>query len=462
VLFWIGAGRPAAGQTGRTIDLGESVPRGGSSRVRIEMKASGLFRPALPPGQVANGARMPKPLTLDVETRLVFNERVLEVAGGAPGAGPPATDGRGRARKVVRHVVQAAAAINGEVRPMAAILRPEVALLVAERRAPDGPVVVISPAGPLTWHELDVVQGAGDPLALSDLQPSGPATIGQSWRVGLAAARGISEYDAITTNGLEATLESFDRARATVRIQGRIEGSHHGATGLMTCDGVLGFDRRMGWIDRLELHRNESRRPGPIEAGLDMKSTLTIARTAEPPPATLADRALGRYSLDVSPRSERLLLEAPDGKSSLLHDRDWHAFWDDSKLAVLKRLDGGRVVAQCNVVVGPPAGRGRHQDSAQFKDEIRRVLGKRFVEYIGMGEVDGDPAGGYRFKVGVQGREADLDVVWYYYLIASPAGDQLVVTYTLSAQDARAFGEQDVAMIGTLRWAPPRQASGRN
>src|SRR5262249_7323674 len=132
------------------------------------------------------------------------------------------------------------------------------------------------------------------------------------------------------------------------------------------------------------------------------------------------------------------------------------------KLMVLKRLDAGRVVAQCNLVVGPTAGRGRHQDSTQFRDEVRRVLGQRFVQYIGMGEVDGDPAGGYCYKVGVQGREGDLDVVWYYYLVASPTGEQLVVTYTLAAQDAQAFGEEDIEMLRTLRWLPARQAADRN
>src|SRR5262249_27252776 len=178
--------------------------------------------------------------------------------------------------------------------------------------------------------------------------------------------------------------------------------------------------------------------------------------------ATLADPALAGYSLTMDPRSERLLLKAPDGRSSLLHDRKWHAFWDDPRMVVLKRLDGARVVAQCNLVVGPAAGRGRHQDPAQFKDEIRRVLGKRFVQFIGVGEVDGDPAGGDRVKVGVQGRGGGLGVVWYYYLGASPAGDQLVVTYTLAAPDARAFGDQDLEMIGTLRWNSPQQAARRN
>jgi hypothetical protein len=52
----------------------------------------------------------------------------------------------------------------------------------------------------------------------------------------------------------------------------------------------------------------------------------------------------------------------------------------------------------------------------------------------------------------VQGREGDLGVVWYYYLVASPEGDQLLATFTLSQDHAKTFGEQDLRMVGSLRW----------
>jgi hypothetical protein len=462
VVLWASSwARFAWGEPGTSVVLNEAMRRGSASRVRIELRAQGLFRPGLPPGKVSADARLPKPLSLDVQTRLVFSERVLELgadeAAGAVRSGAPGAAGdRGRARKVVRHVLQAASAINGEVRPTSAVLRPEVSLLVAERRQRGGPVVVVSPAGPLTRSELEVVQAVGDPLALTELLPPGPVVPGQSWGVGDPAALVLSGYDVIATNKLIARLELCDDTLARIRIQGRIEGSALGGTGVMSCDGSLTFDRRMGWIDRLELNRAETRRPGPIEAGLDVKSTLTMTRHAEQAPATLANAALANLPLEVTPRSERLLLVAPDGKSTLLHDRHWHAFWDDPKLVVLKRLEGDQVVAQCNIAVGPAAGKGRHQDPAQFRDDIRRALKQRFVQFLGAGEVDGDPAGGFRYKVGVQGREGDLGLVWYYYLVAGPAGDQLLATFTLAEGYARAFGDQDFEVIGSLRWNPPR------
>jgi len=183
--------------------------------------------------------------------------------------------------------------------------------------------------------------------------------------------------------------------------------------------------------------------------------------SAEPSPP-LSDAALAGLSLDVTPERELLRMTAPGGKSTLIHDRRWHTFWEDPRLTILKRLDGGQVIAQCNLMVGPVAGKGRHQDPNQFRDDIRRALKQRFVQFLGAGEVEGDPAGGFRYKVGVQGREGDLGIVWYYYLIASPEGDQLLATFTLAEDHMKTFGGQDLEVVGSLRWLPaPRTVPGR-
>jgi hypothetical protein len=161
--------------------------------------------------------------------------------------------------------------------------------------------------------------------------------------------------------------------------------------------------------------------------------------------------------LDVTPAQEMLRMTAPGGKATLVHDRHWHTFWEDARLTVLKRLKRGQVIAQCNLMVGPAAGKGRHQDPNQFRDDIRRALKQRFVQFLGAGEVEGDPAGGFRYKVGVQGREADLGVIWYYYLIASREGDQLLATFTLAEDHAKEFGGEDQKVVGSLGWSQPER-----
>lgn len=408
-----------------------------ATRVRIALKAEGQYQPAPPPGASAK-AEKPKPLSLKVETRLDFAERVVKV------------DEDGRASRAVRRVVQAASAINGEIRPTGAVLRPEVTLLVAEPRGKG--VFVFSPGGPLTRGELELVQGPGDPLTLAALLPLKRVTKGSTWRVGDEAARALSAYDALAVNLLEATLESIDDASAKVRLSGEIRGAALGGEGSMTCKGTFTFDRKAGRVSALTLDRQEVRKPGPVEAGLDMKSTLTVTRDPVAVPDALGDKALAGVAADPDPRLELLVLIPPNGKYSVRHDRDWHTYWDDSRQTVLKRLDQGVVVAQCNLALGPNAGKGRHQDLEQFRSDLRRALGRRFSEFVGVGEVDGDPAGGFRYKVGARGREGELAVIWDYYLVASPEGDQLLATFTLTDDQAKAFGDQDLRVIGSLRW----------
>jgi hypothetical protein len=456
VLVGVWAAVLGSGERIRADELRETLAKRASTQVRIELKAEGLFRPGLPPDALTEEAKLPKPLALDVKTRLVFHERIVGPGEPARQAARGSATGPGPSRRrAVRWMAQAASAINGEVRPTSSVLRPELSLLIAERASDSGAVIVVSPSGPLTRPELELVQGPGDPLVLADMLPAGDAGKGQSWRLPASVAVALSGYDVVKRNALEASLEQLDEKSARVRIKGEVEGSALGGEGTIACDGFLTFDRLAGLVDRLEVNRTEKRQPGPVEAGLDVRSTLSVLRRPAPLPAELADAAIANLSLDITPERQILQQISTDGKYNLLHDRLWHTYWEDRKLTVLKRLVDGRVVAQCNLAAGPSAGKGRHQDPAQFRDDIRRSLGQRFVQFLGAGEIDGDAAGGFRYKVGIQGRQGELGVLWYYYLVASPEGDQLLATFTLAEQDAKDFGGQDLEMIGSLQWFPP-------
>jgi hypothetical protein len=335
-------------------------------------------------------------------------------------------------------------------------IRPERALLIAERQGEA--VVVFSPGGPLTRSELEVVEAVGDPLALAGLFPTQPVRVGDHWRVGGDAARGLSGYDALAANALEAVVESLDGAEAVLRIKGEVRGAALGGAGTIACDGTLRFNRVAGQLTRLDLTRHETRKAGPVEEGLEISSTLTVERRTMATPAELGDTVVAALPNDRDPQRELLVLMAPDGRYALQHDRDWHIYWDDSKLTVLKRLDHGEVVAQCNLNVGPKVPAGKHQDPDQFRDDVKRALGERFVRFVGVGEVEGDPGGGFRYKVAVQGRQGEVGILWDYYLIASPDGDQLLATFTHASAQSAGFGDQDLRLVASFRWMTPAAA----
>lgn len=413
----------------------------GATRVLIELKAEGEYRPERPPGSPKD-ATPPRPQPLKIESRLDFFERAAKL------------DDDGSARKAARRVVEAATAIGGEGGRLLK-LRPEVALLVADRR--DLGPVVYSLGGPLTRWELEMVQVPGDPLALSGLLPGKPVKVGDKWPVSVATARNLADYDAIASNGLEAKLESLTDDAAEFRLGGTVRGSARGGEGEVAFTGRATFDRKAKRIAKLELSRGETRKQGLVEWGLDVKSRLLVERAGCDTPKELSDDALAALPRDDDPKREWLLLEPPDARYTVEHDRDWHLTAETPRQVVLKRLDKGDLIAQCNLAVGPNAGKGRHQDLGEFRSDIKKALGPRFLQVVGEGEIDGAPNGGYRYKMGISGREGALDVLWYYYLIAGPEGDQLLATFTLDAQSEKKFGAEDESIVGTLEWKAPKR-----
>ena len=55
------------------------------------------------------------------------------------------------------------------------------------------------------------------PLALGGLLPDGAVAVGARWKVGEAAARSLTGYDTLASNGLEATLESDETLEGGLR-----------------------------------------------------------------------------------------------------------------------------------------------------------------------------------------------------------------------------------------------------
>ncbi len=422
---------------GDGVVLREAPKVGEATNVLIEMKAEGKFVHESLDGD-AKAKANPKPSPMKVESRLEFFDRVMQVGD------------EGRVKRSARRVVEGMTAIAGQ--PDLLKIRPEMALLTADRR--DSGVVVISPSGPLMRSELDLVQAPGDPLSLDGLLPKNAVREGDKWPVAIETAKALCDYDSVSSNGLEAKLETVDETSARVRVGGQVKGLAQGAEGTIVFSGWFTFDRKAGRIDRVEISRSEVRKPGPVELGLDVKSTLSVERTSIASAPGLGDDVLAALPRDAEPRREWLVLSPPGAKYSVEHDRDWHLTYEDPKQVVLKRMQDGAMVAHCRLSVGPNAGKGRHQDPDGFREDVRRALGGRFQQVLEASASDGGPGENYQYKVSVAGRERDVAILWYYYLVAGPGGDQLLATFTLEQAAEKRFGDGDQRLIETLSWKP--------
>ena len=94
-------------------------------------------------------------------------------------------------------------------------------------------------AGPSTWNGVRAASRARRPAGLwRTCYRHGPVALGDHWRA-LATKRraGVwSEYDVITSNTLDASLETADAGTARIRLTGQVLGSARGGPGKMICE----------------------------------------------------------------------------------------------------------------------------------------------------------------------------------------------------------------------------------
>ena len=69
------------------------------------------------------------------------------------------------------------------------------------------------------------------------------------------------------------------------------------------------------------------------------------------------------------------------------------------------------------------------------------------------------PQGHWVYRLAAVGAADGQPVVWYYHLVANSQGQQLVFIFTLSSRFVEQFGAKDLALVGSLEFAPVRTAS---
>ena len=435
----------SASSTG-TISLRERVDGQRVVRTSCTMTAEGLYflDPPIDPKSTKPEKVQPETLKVQANTKLIVLDRWnLSESADGPSSGV----------LIARRLVEFAQAdIGGQVRPAANQIRKQRRRFLTDIQ--DEMVRNGSLDGPITRQELEAITTPGDGITLWTILPKKEVSLGETYKIDQLGAKSLTLFDTIAVNSLEAKIETIDSARVQIRVRGEVRGAVLGAEGKMTIQGTIGFDRDAGLVDSLTINRDESRRPGSVEAGLEIHSKLEVKReVVNKPVPELTDEVVENWPKFIENKHLSIEWQEPSGLFVIDHARDWHVTWTDTQESVLKRVDkGGTVIAQCNLKRGPTVAAGRHQDPAQFRDDVRTALGTQYKRVFGEGELDRLEGQGYGYKLAVEGLIQELPVVWYYYLMSSPMGVQYLGTITTTLSESRDAAKSGLSLVETLRW----------
>src|SRR5947209_2210013 len=196
----------------------------------------------------------------------------------------------GLVSKAARYYDDARASITIDGSTNTRALRLERRLAVAQRQ--NDTLLCYCPQGALTRDELETISEHFDTLCVAGLLPGKEVRIGDSWKLGNAAAQGLCQFEGLVANELAGKLAMISEGLATFTIEGTASGIELGAQAKVTVTATGRFDVAKKRVVAVEWKQQEIRDQGPASPAATVETTVTLAREPAGEPKELADVAL--------------------------------------------------------------------------------------------------------------------------------------------------------------------------
>lgn len=326
-------------------------------------------------------------------------------------------------------------------------------LIVAEGRA--GGVRHWSKSGPMTSDSINLLRAPGDSLALIALLPESEVDAASEWDPPHWVMPMLTGVEAVSESKLHCRIESLDERYAVIVVDGQIEGATLGALTKISLNGKVAYDRKSGHIRQAQITQTEDRTVGTVSPGMQVKATMYVDRQVSGATGPLTDALAD--SLPINPEAEQLAVAfVSQSDMYVLLDRDWHVFHQTNDVAVLRLVEGGSLVAQCNVSRLPRVAAGSHTPGPQFVADIQMALGNQVQEISDAQPIRVDD-GRQLLRVTARGTTRDVPMEWYYYLCAAPDGRQVACVFSIESRLAEAFIGRDEELVRSVRFLTPAE-----
>lgn len=423
---------PSLSEAAQKYELRESSSDTRTYRVTHSLSVVGQLQAAK-----GDGSAVGLPLSVDATAR--YCERRL------PGIGRDA-----ESLRCVRSYDQAEARIEVNRRPTTSKLHDQHRLIVVQGRS-EGPEPYC-PDGPLTRNELDLLHVPADSLALQGLLPRAEVAIGDTWNPGSWAVQMLLGIEAVLNGELTCRLESADSQAALVKMTGIMDGATGGAATKIDVSGHYLCDLRGRFIKSVELRQKEKRSVGTVSPGMTVTAEATWTRTPTNDVGALSESALANIPQEPPEHLLRLWFDCP-WKLGFTYERDWHIFHRTHEAAVLRLLDKGSLVAQCNVSPVPITQPGKQTSGEQFRIDVQRELGDKLKSIEKSEQIPID-SGGSVYRITAVGKSNDISMYWLYYLCTAPSGRQVAFMFAVDTDSLERFADRDLQIVRQLRWLP--------
>jgi hypothetical protein len=382
----------------------------------------------------ADGSEV-KHLPMKVEANLSYVERTLIAEPGLIAA------------RVARHYRDATAVLQLRDAKIESKLREDRRLIVAQSSASEASI--FSPLGPLERDELDLLDVPGACLPLGALLPREAVSVGSTWKVSNEAAGRLFGLEAVNDQDLTATLTKVEDNLAIITLTGKVAGAVGGVSTEIEAKGSLNFDLQQRAVTWLALAYQEKRAIGHAQPGFEVTGKVRWVAGPITKSEELADSVLRSLPTTSGPATTLVEFRNPQAGIQVAHDRRWRVMVERRELTVLRLIDRGDLIAQCNISPLPELPAGEQLTLEGFQADVKQTLGKNFGEIVEASQEVTD-AGQRILRVVVAGTASELPIQWSYYHVSNNAGRRVALVFTLESSLVERFPQVDRELIDSL------------
>jgi hypothetical protein len=198
---------------------------------------------------------------------------------------------------------------------------------------------------------------------------------------------------------------------------------------------------------------------------------VRIKRTIAEKSGRLTDALV--KAIPISPEEDALslLFDAEPWGARMRHSRDWYLFHavmeGPAQVAILRLIDRGSLIAQCNVSPIAAVAPGQTTPLEQFEADIKASLKNRLKSITAREQVNVDN-GMKVFRVVAEGQftikgkanekdaETTVPTHWIYYLCTAPNGQQASFVFAVESSLLEQMGSKDEELVRSLQFVAER------
>jgi hypothetical protein len=354
----------------------------------------------------------------------------------------------------IRHYAQAEAHLKMRDTELNHLLRDERKLIGVAGSS--SRATLYSPLGPLTRDELELVEAPASGLALAALLPNRTLKVGADWKLDDDVVSRLLNLEAISQQSIVLTLDSVKEGVAISSIEGKVAGAVGGVSSDIEVKGKLNYDLRRRAVTWLALGYKESRAIGHAQPGYDISAKLRMVAAPCQSTSEVADKALTGLRTTGEDGQSLMEYSADSAGFGLAHDRRWHVMVDRHDLTVLRFVDRGDLIGQCNISPRPELGKAQQLTLEGFQQDVKQALGENFGQVVEAGQEAAE--GGLTVqRVVVSGTAGDLPIQWTYYHLFNQAGRRAALVFTIEGSLIERFGQIDRELLSGFHFIDGKQ-----